>query len=544
MLIPDEHEIEHPEIVLPGLDNRTDPVDTFLGQISDQAQYFGSSMRTLRKLCASVISDEQLTEVVLSSDGYDEGSANHEDRRRLKRDILAARKIVKPIIVYARGAAQSYVWWDTDDDGEGRQRNRNTIKSVYASYYNIAQGSTPGSSEAMFSAAAWLDIYEAEKEVCETEKQLVSDFRFFLGVDPNNVVHLLNHMQSEDFDRDAYRPFLQFLANSVFDPRKPNVLQDHLDDIAEKPGLFITGFCSIIDQCYVGDEEVQESAIATVGAENVEWINFAHTQQVDVDAGSAGDYFRQLDDWPEPLKKCLATAHQSLLQELALKYKELLEPYIDKKSFTVSQEELIVLLENGAANMNGSADIKPSRSKRPKNGRTTLKSRAECYLPEPETDPFKVRMIAELASGPHGYILQKKIDLQAETTDVQPLAEQIRNLPSAAEYLKKQSDPKIEDDLIRMVESLLSEPYGNGASRMLDSKVSIQLEDNHRNNKSYAVWHLNPNKRSNLSVGDTGRETRIYYVPHRDKEGNFTISILRVGHKNDTSKINTSVKGN
>jgi hypothetical protein len=126
-------------------------------------------------------------------------------------------------------------------------------------------------------------------------------------------------------------------------------------------------------------------------------------------------------------------------------------------------------------------------------------------------------------------------------SDIETASDQLMESRAVQRYLTHyHGDSALTDDLSRMVASLISEPQGNGVSKMNAVRLSYQLESGYH--KKLTVWHLNPNRRTGLTLSDTGRETRIYYVL-APVEGTDTkqLLLLSVLHKNDAAKIRSSV---
>ncbi len=520
-------------------DDNIEPVEAFFDQISDAVQRFGSTTRKLRQTCTSAMSDEQLAEVVLSTAPNGEEPVGRDQMRMFKRDVAEARKATKPIIVYARAAAQSFVLYELiANDETDLSENREAIKESYATYYNLAKDETQ-TPAAQYGAACWIDIYEKQKDVCEVEKELLLALKFFLGVDANNIVELLQYMQSEDFSPDEYEPFMRFLANNFFDPRAEDVIGNQLETAQERPEYYVPAFCSMMDRCFSEDDETRANNIAMVGEENLSWITFLKNHYTSNDT-TVGNAFNAIsfEDWPQSLQDRLIQTHTDLVKALEGSYKELLRPHTDAKSYTVASEELKVMMDNGITRANGN-ETSSSKSRRKKNGRASIKNRPDAYIPEAAEDLPVITNINVLAQGPRGYTLTNEYDTTGQDTDA--VKEIIKELPPVKAYLKARLDLTLEKDIMAMFESLLKEPYGNGASKMHAWKVKLVLGE--RQSKSLPVWHLNPNKRTNMSIGDVGRDTRLYYVPYRNSDGIFCIALLDVGHKNEMAKHTSSGRG-
>ncbi len=540
--MPDETEVRlgAGELAEHRLATSDKPVEVFFEQIGDSTQKFGTAIRHLRDLTTSVLNEDRLTMVVLDTLGMTEAPQNRDEARQFKRKITNTKKETKPLVVFGRASAQAYSIFDENIDSNDDPHNvRDKIKNTYAHYFAIANDENE-LPIVRYEADSWVKVFEAQKDICEAEKELYNDLRLFLGLDPQNIVELLSYIGSEQFDIDEYKPFLRFFAKNMFDPFAENLVENRLADLSEKPEHYVGVFCDFINQCFSEDDEVRQFAIETIGTENIEWVNFVRNELVGAD--SIGDYFAGItfEEWPEPLRLKLVSAHEELLRAIHNAYKELLRPHVDTKDFFIDPDDITVMLDNGMSRADGKPNTESRKANRRQNSRSSIKSRPDSFLPEEaKEDERKVTAIASWSLGTRGFITSDTLLIDE---DERPIRDILLDIPQVKSYLKGRSDPKIEDDVVAMLESLLSEPYGNGANKLNARNVSLEISDRHH--KQYSKWHLNPNKRTGLTIGDTGRNTRIDFVPYRDENGEFCIAIIDVGHKNDLVKTKGHSGGN
>lgn len=503
--------------------------EMFMGTIDPIAQDYGAALKSLRDIVRVSLSDETLLAAAtpecpwLALDDRDSRRRNTQTMRELREDVIYQT-------VLAKNDAQVAEIGDRIEDRQDAEAEALRQQEAMAN----------GEGLNAFFGAVWVNVYHAERRKIQLEKQLMTHTLNLVNADPKQLIEVLTIVTDPEADTEDHKPFLQYLAKNHFDPFEVSILDTVLENLEEAHSLTLPGFLDQLHGCYAADAETREASRVNYPEEILEWFDlFARTlQQADGSPVLPGVMLIHVPVamWPSSVREAFLSEHRQLLGSVRQQYMYLLEPLQDSSNFFISDDQLDQVKAASQARIAGVKPTKSTKRKSSSGRRVTQRTRASDFVVSKiEDEPRAVNTVAEMAQTPNGHVHAKAVDLDAIEED--ELDDTLLSLGPVADYLReKSSDPDIRRDLLSMLHSLIDQPRGNGSQKTTDMQVSISF-GGRSNNKRMPVWRLNPNQRTDLSIGDTARQTRIYFTITRGDEGQTTVGILGVRHKASSEKL-------
>lgn len=498
----------------------------------------------MRTHCREVMSDQGIDNVVqqvAQKNDQLRGELGRADDRAIRKIASGIRSSVETMILQAKTLAQVKVFADATENPDDI---RNRINREYTNYSMGRE--KPDRPARVVAADIWVKTFDLEEHIAQTEYEILEKTETFFTDNTDNIVYLLDYLSRDDTDLDEHRPLLVVLAKQMFDPKARDIIGRHLADLLQQPDRYIPVFCQQLEQQMLIPEEAAPEAGSFVSPDDIGWLKFVRSQFLGTDSlqSMLGDI--PFTEWPGSLQASLRKDYDNFLGTIQQRYKDLLRPYEDKRTFFIAADALAARVDDGLQNgtvvrTNGT---KPSkRNAKKHNGRTTPKSASANIkrgTEQEENSKFRVHAIEEwsptvLRPGFHGHARTDRLEFTNDTELTTLLA-----IGKVKSYLKEyDNDPRLQADLIEMLVSLLQEPYGNGATKI--PQIKINLADEHGKLKPHRLWHLNPNDRSQ-TIGNIARDTRIYYVVRTDEETHEkSLVLLRIGNKKTMAKLRSKI---
>ncbi len=504
------------------------PTEQFLASIDPLVQDYGIALRTVRSIARGALSDDFILGL-LHADYEDMADASRGERRFDQAFIRSQRQDMAHTLMGAKNDAQLLEIGGKADDEE--------YVAAQIAQHTFDSSETTGSRYLFLRASSqiWLNMFSAERRKVQLEKQLQDQTLGLINTHGVVVlVDLLSTLKDPSRDPDELRPFLQYLAKNHFDPFEKSILEASLERLEGEPQYSLNAFLHLVDDCFSDDEELQKTAIETIPKDAQTWFKFLR-DVLKVDDGALPPSTllgaKSWDHWPPSLQEAFLGHHRRVITETRDAYLEMLTPLRDSSNFYIRDTDLDTMSRPAQTTQRSGGKRRKGGATR--GGRVTARrAKPEDFVlgAEIDTDSRPVGRIATLSKTPEGHMLGSGIDMTSEDFDETQLDTQLLALRPVADYLaSKRSDSDIQTDLLKMLRSLLEEPRGNGAEKTTDIQISITSAA--VNNRRTSVWRLNTNKRTNLSVGDVARQTRIFYTLSRDDEGRTVLGILDISHK-------------
>ncbi len=403
-------------------------------------------------------------------------------------------------------------------------------------------------------AEVWVTVFNAQERSLQEEVTIETRINEYLDLEPSNIFNLIHYIEEGDYDKAEYRPLLEFLAKNNFDPTESQQLQLRLEVLKEEPELLKSPFARALDMAVTSDDTEGEAARALFedSPEVIEWLRFM------CDYVNADEQRREpvrpsdllldipVGEWPSSVSTLFKNYANLYIVAYQNKVTNILTPYRRDVLFGVVESDM----ESISARLNsrgGKQQSKQRGGRVQETNRTSKKGRNEKITSQEELASTVVDRIGRCPKTPAGFIVEDiaAIDIKEEAgvkrhlTDTAALTA-LESVSSARKYIEAHSsDPDFQLDILRMMQSVLEEPRGNGAAKMPDMKINVITDPAQSAYcKDIPVWRLNPNDRSDLTIGNTARDTRIYYTITTDKKtGEQTLALLHVGHKSKTNQI-------
>lgn len=497
------------------------PVEEFIEFLSDEIQATGVAWQEL-DACKRDGLGMRVQEAVDADEAADEKYYNLEtaQNREERRGYLAAnhrqtRDRFRNIINYAQFTSSLAEFGDKADQelaqqiiiAEGIKANIDKLDAAHAK-----------PSDAVASQL-FNDVEAGFKTAITTEHAMLDKVSVWLGAHINHAIDLVDWLSSEEAAEPEYRPFLQSLASQHFDANTPSILGDYLDKIRTQPTLYQKTFMNELVARALDEDTVTSDA-------DLSWLHFILGQDVD-DAHKAGIIDKLLSDpidqLPLSLAMKLRQEHGSFVNSLKQRYEQLLSPH--------NRPEHHITFEPTFPERD-SRPVKAGSSRRRRSGRTTPKSSVGQAANGAETRK-EAETITQVLRGAKTDESWIGIPLQAEE---QTAIDALMESKIVSKYLKTYvSETTLPDDLRRMLESILKQPRGNGATKMRGRRIPMRVDGNHRR---LSVWHLNPSERGMTTAGSVAPYTRIFYATWPLETDEEALILLDVDHKNNAAKQN------
>lgn len=501
------------DALMPAADGR---LDAFFEGIDPVIQDYRLAIRNVRTACRQALDEETIRDAVWE-DYPDEQVSGREELRSFSRQLREERNDCGLVIISAKNAAQTLVFTDSED-------TKDKVANLRNEYAADLDESTPQSSMAKHSARSWLGVFEAEKKRVELEGTLRNNLLTLIASN-SGATELVEHVTSEEFDSDEYRPLLVFLAKQAHDPMETDLVDTAFQIIRKHPELYRDDFVECLDRCYDEDPSVREEARGRIDPISLAWFDAIRKVMRADDLPSLPSQFLvslNVDDWPESLRLQLEDDHRINIDGLEQKWSAELAPYIDKSTFYISDDDYEQIVRTRTV---PEKRTKRQRSAARTGGRVTKRLRPETIIGDlPPESPWVLDRVSDsvIVSG----LVQPRETIEIADTD--DLETAVRGLSAVRRYLGKiDSDPRIGQDVVSMVISLLAEPRGNGAAKL--TQTTIKLDNGNTHERPLPVWRLNPKQRSGLSLGEVAAQTRVFYLLPK---GLAQVVLLDVGHKN------------
>lgn len=518
------------------------PIEAVLAELDDSIQTLGHANREIvgvnnRYLARGAV--EEWCTGCLEADGDQISSRG--DRRGSKSTFAFYREHLAYTIMLGRyHAGQRYFLKE-----DSHQEVFDDIERQREEYIEDYGGGDPFRSK---KAEAWLSSYSAQSSAYEQEVVIESRLNEYFDLAPENIFKFIDFLEDGDYDKIEYKPLLDFLAKNCFDPQESDCLRLRLEDSGDEPDLLRAPFMQALDLA-IGSTDPAGDRARNLFANNpniIEWLSFMG-KRLGESTGEAElvlptDILRVVspEDWPTDLQELFSRYGELYVAVYRERVLKLLTPYRRDVLFGVVDGDM----ENISSRLDSkSTQSRPTKKRRQQgNGgnRTSSKSRVEKLTAQEllAAEPV-ITHIGRCPQIPGGHMIEGIGEVGRDGLHAAALT-MLRAVGSARKYIEShRSDPDLGADVLRMTASLLEEPRGNGAAKMPDMDIKIvNGSGNGSHGKPLAVWRLNPNQRTGLSIGDTARDTRVYYVITTDKEtGQQTLALLDVSHKSSANKL-------
>lgn len=370
----------------------------------------------------------------------------------------------------------------------------------------------------------WSLVFDAEVERGQQEQAIRESISAFLDADEGNVIAFMEEVMN--CDAREYDPLLSLLYKDATDKYIAGLVGNAYISLTENTEYFRQEFLDQIES--EGDESTHIEAQSWLG-----WI--AAHPMIEVAPSQLLDGQPQ-QDWPDVMRAWFDTYVSDKRDSLWAAYLDVLVPHSNPTIQSVDVEDLAAVIDKNQGEPQGVQKKRTNnggRRAQKRGGRVTKKADPDKYLRNPEeSSDYVFDSIATLIQTPNGWMPKDEMPI-----DDASVAEAISGLAPVKQFLKKYSgDKKIPDDLIAMFDSLLRVPHYDGATRMGSQAINLWLGSRAVDRP---VWHLNPNKRSGMSIGNIGRKTRIFYVTHPDKEVRQLL-LLDITHKQGAELLSNS----
>ncbi len=524
-------------------------VEQVVGDILfEEIQSCGAAWRDLAQKKKDALDEDNLRDVfqqIAANEGVD-AMVNRQDRRAEASVLRTMSGDVKEMILMA----QHNITYQAYGDEESGQYREDAKKDFEREQQLYALGENDGQSLASrYMTKVYVEIGESFEVAVTAENDLIQKLVHWIGSHPNRFGELVEWMHGPDADpHGENRPLFELLARFEFDPKlqfidiigehwknQPRVLQGNATSHAVDTAIPPT------KSEHSDTEQTPELNLELTDAD-ASWIRFIPKLLGQLGVEADNDRIKSalkdiaFDDLPESLREAITNTHTSQLDTLRKAYLEALEPFKKPSRFLAFD----MPKRQEAAQQTGG---KKKRHNRERGGRTTAGGRALAQVVEIEpvaainaihgvTKTLKGYVLTELPQAPQ---VEASESAEAEPTAEASLRDTLLNSVIAQKFLKRyQNDTRLPQDIEHMFESILLNPRGNGVTKLINETITLGEEGSNAR-KAYTIWHLNPNKRSGLSLGDVGRKTRIYFAVIPGDNGEELV-LLDVSNKNVTEE--------
>lgn len=514
-------------------------VERYFDEIDTLVNDFGTALSNLKSIVKRGLDPDSIAEAeAIDFPDVEGGDRTH--RREFEKYFRYCRDECMYVIMNAKNDAQIYAYTEDGSELEAEVLASLAVHKLQANPASEAKASIRRESQ------LFVEVFDAELAKMRAGALLFEHTKHLIETNPTNLLKVLSEITEGHRDQEEYRPLLTFLATNHFDPSEESLVDATIDVLEATPEAYTRNFLVKLDECFSADLDTSTAHRDKVDPDVLSWLDFIHSNSyTDGTATLPSDVFmgKPLESWPEPLRRQLLAEYSEVVKEMRTTFNETLVKYKDPSIFYISGEDFSKMQQDREARRNrtskGPAKKRSGNSRR--GSRVTKAVKVSQFVEAgQEEQPRLVQRISVMAKTPQGFIEGMSIDALDESgTDVSDDA--LLQLKPVESYLgEMNSDPQIQDDVLSMLRSIIDEPRFNGADKMTDITIGVNTGNGH--NKKLYAWHLNPNKRSNLNVGDVGRQTRIYYVIFKDGEGNSVIGLLNIDHKNSAEKLRGSFK--
>lgn len=505
-------------------------VELFFANIDEPVQDYGLAIRGLRQACREALDDDSIRRAVLEDQPELNDHTNRHFQRWLTNAMKEDRDACRRAIVDARACAQVYV---VDQDTE----HGATIESLIATYQEQSQPENCADATQRHIARSWLAVFGAEKQRMEAEDVIDTMLGNYLESDAEAPFDILESLCADDFDTSEYWPFLTFLANCRQDPLLHDLIDDHFEWQLTEPLRMAPTYLAILNKCYSEDEDQRTAARELIGQGVLEWMDMFHNVVVVGEHKLAPSQLLSCvpaEEWPQEVQANVRELQAERIGLARASFRELTTPYIDKRNFLIGHEQFEIIINQGGKPHTSS---KKKRSGKSSGSRITVASNLATLVGRTEDatelqNPISAIAQPVFASGNSKRVLAPTEYLIPDELSERQFYEGLLSLRAIQRYLAGQGD-QLQRDVITMLHSLIRTPRGNGATKLTGAKMGLE-QPGTTFVEQLPIWHLNPNKRSGLNVGDMGRQTRLYYLlPKAQEAGRATMLLLGLGHKTD-----------
>lgn len=531
-------ELVPPSDVIPP--NHGSIVDQYFEDIDGLVNDYGTALSNLKSIVKRGLDPSSIAETEIIDFPYAEGG-DRTHRREFEKYFRYCRDECMYVIMNAKNDAQIFAHAEEGDE------HWNEIVASLASHKLLANPESEAKASTKRESQLFLDIFDAELLKMQAGNQLFERTKQLLETNPTSLLKVLSEITEGDRDQEEYRPLLTFLATNHFDPTEPSIVDVTLEVLEEMPEAYAKSFLGDLDQCFSNDTATATQAREKVDPDVLSWLDFIHANSSTNETATlpSGIFLgRRLETWPEPLRRLLLNDYKEVVSEMRATFNAALLPYKDPSIFYISGDEFAKMCQDreirNKSRGGGTTRKRPGSSKRGGSRVTKAVKISQFVESGQEELPRLVQRISVLSKTANGFIEGVTVDATDEAgEDISD--EALLGLKPVTNYLNEMSsDAQIQADLLTMLRSIIDEPRFNGADKMTD--ITISMNNGNGHNTKHNAWHLNPNKRSNLSVGDIARQTRIYYVILKDPSGATTIGLLNIDHKNSAEKLRGSFK--
>lgn len=489
-------------------------IDEFYNELDSQLEQYSDAAREVKLVTDSLLSDESIIEFTRSHyPDFDDNNRPNRKREKTIKDEMT--RIVKMLITDAKLMAQIYT--DPDADPENRQNiitNRNTPETT-----------------GQILHSTWNEVFDAEVKRSNTERELRQTISTYLEQDETNVIELTKTVSN--LEGEEYRPLLAILYKDTDDPFVDGIVGNSIRKLQDSPEFFQDQFLARIRQEINNSPEDEQDRL--LSSESLSWLHWLNSHK-EVNS-SALDLLSSQDSstWPESLQAALSSFADDILSDAWIDYVNKIKQYENRSIYSVDPDSLQAMHLNLATLKNqNNSEANTGRGKRKTAKRTTRRANYNEYL-EPENPEKPQFAFSSITIGNQVSRTWQRSEEELAIEGDELDTEAILNLSLVQNYLSKYNgDPNIRGDLLLMMNSILREPYHNGASKMKHQAIRLQCQPH---SKQLSIWHLNPNKRAGLSIGDIGRRTRIYYaILPAERQ----LILLDISHKADADKLSSS----
>ncbi|TXG76540.1 hypothetical protein E6P97_03420 [Patescibacteria group bacterium] len=508
-----------------------------VSSLEDELVRCSTAWRTLTQIKREALDSTNLTQVSQLNMVHEkvEADANRHDRRGqggINDFVRRNTEIVQGSISLGQGAA-SWVRYGTDAEQATASANIAAAREEHDAY--IA-GSLVEAPINHYAGKVYLDVFDAYSAALEADDALLEPIHRWISESPNGIATAIEWMQSEEAELDGeHLPLAQALARLQGDPLINSVVDRILDEIKSDPGLLRTAFAATFCGDYDGAQEEDPELYATEPSIAILRFMPKLLQSIGIEL-STNDLVRALSaiptaEWPITLQAQLEEQHEASVDHIKATYKALLEPYYrpDRYLQFKPPETRAIGTEPNRPKKKKARSSKGSGRATPKSRGAITQTSSELESAHQITDAFTI------ADAPNGQVLvQIPVDPRPDNpTDL------LMNAGRIKAYLEKySSDPRIAADVKRMVESIVQQPRGAGAIKLIGSSVSL-VHPGKSVRKPTSIWELSPKKRAELhDLGQIGTDTRLFYAVIPNGDGTESIGLLKINHKNVTTKLN------
>lgn len=524
----------------------TAPIEHVTGTLLfEEIQAVGTAWRRLAQVKQDSVDEACLHEIVL-----DETEAqnlhtdrNRESRRTSSNLMRTMARDAKRMILLAQHNITYQVYGD-EHQGEYKEQAKADLAAEVELYELGDQDGQMRSDR--YLTKVYVETALAYRGALDAENDLVKKFVRWIGVHPNRFGELADWMNGDTADAQGEnRPLFELLARFEFDPKLQfiDAILEHWEDKHEMLQGAVTNW--VVDQTISQDAgEVANDELKSfdISDEDLSWVGFLPILlkqfgvTADKDLIKAALFDTSIGELPVGLREAIVKAHGSHLSYVRDLYLNGLMQHRKPSRF------LAFDIPQAQGEIAQTSNKKKRAKREGGGGRTTVSKRAFSQVVEIEP-VVAINAVHGASKTPRGYILTSlpqspSLDTtessQPKSGGRTPQDQLLKATVTQKHLARYQSDPRLAQDMAQMFESILFNPRGNGCSKL--SNELIKLGNGGSNDrKAYPVWHLNPNKRTGLTIGDVGRKTRIYYAVIPGEHGEELV-LLDISNKNVTDE--------